>query len=116
MTVIASFLMMFVAFVALASTMAKHQDQLGSKQFSAQQIQLWQIAGWGLLGLSLWPCLLRWNTSIALAAWFGLLTLAALALGLMFTYTPRLIQYLKAAITAINAVRVKPKSSAQIPG
>jgi len=114
MMTIISFVLMFVAFVALAATMAKHQDQLGGKQFTARQVHCWQLAGWGLLALSLWPCLLRWNTSIALAAWFGLLTLAALALGLMFTYTPKIIQYLKTAITAISALGAKP--AAQLPG
>jgi len=114
MMTIASFMLMFIGFVALATTMAKHQDQLGSKKFTARQVQCWQFAGWGLLALSLWPCLLRWNTSIALAAWLGLLTFAALALGLMFTYTPKIIQCLKTAITAISAWGTKP--AAQLPG
>jgi len=114
MTVILSLVLICVAFVALAATMAKHQDQLGSKTFTARQLQGWQMAGWALLALSVWPCLLRWNASIALAAWFGLLTLAALALGLMFTYTPKLIECLKTLITAISPLANKP--SAQISG
>jgi len=115
MIVIASLALMFIAFVALASTMAKHQDSLGSKLFSARQLQCWQISGWSLLALSLWPCLLRWNTSIALAAWFGLLTLAALVLGLMFTYTPKIIHCLKMLVIAINTT-LAAKASSSISG
>jgi len=114
MMAITSLALMFIAFVALAATMAKHQNQLGGKLFSARQLQIWQGAGWSLLALSLWPCLLRWNTSIALAAWLGLLTLAALILGLMFTYTPKLIGSLKTVITALSALG--SKSSAHVSG
>jgi hypothetical protein len=30
----------------------------------------------------------RWNASVAVTAWLGLLTFAALALGLLLTYAP----------------------------
>ncbi|MBN9324326.1 MAG: DUF3325 family protein, partial [Delftia acidovorans] len=61
----------------------------------------WRLAGYALLALSLAPCLLRWNASVALAAWLGLLTFAALALGLLLTYAPKFAR--RVAIVAAAA-------------
>jgi len=114
MIVISALLLMWMGFVALATTMAKHQDALGSKLFTTRQQYAWQAAGWILLALSLGPCLLRWNPSIALAAWCGLLTIATMALGLMFTYTPRLIGMVKMVIGVVNTFTHRP--AAQVSG
>src|SRR5256885_8125625 len=69
--------------------MDRHQDQLGTEGLAPARLKAWRLAGYALLALSLAPCLLRWNASVALAAWLGLLTFAALALGLLLTYAPK---------------------------
>ncbi|MEF9964975.1 MAG: DUF3325 domain-containing protein [Comamonas sp.] len=89
MTAIASLLWAFAGFAALAAAMDRHEDQLGTATLAATQRHLWQVAGTGLLLVSLVFCLQRWHTSVGIAAWLGLLTLAALAWGLVLTYIPQ---------------------------
>src|SRR2546427_8316576 len=67
-------------FAVIAASMDRHQDQLGTEGLAPARLKAWRLAGYALLALSLAPCLLRWNASVALAAWLGLLTFAALAL------------------------------------
>jgi len=89
MTALATLLLAFTAFTVIAAAMDRHIDDL---QFtSAERAKVWRAGGWGLLAVSLLPCWLHWNPSVALAAWTGLLTFAALALGLLLTYTPPLV-------------------------
>jgi len=84
-TALATLLLAFTAFTVIASAMDRHVDDL---KFVAapEHAKKWLAGGWLLLAVSLLPCLLRWNPSVALAAWFGLLTFAALSLGLLLTY------------------------------
>jgi len=89
-----AFLLMFIAFVVIAASMSRHRQPLGSGQLPHAQLYRWRMAGYVLLAASIWPCLLRWNPSIAVALWFGLLTLAAVMLGLLLTYAPGLARCL----------------------
>lgn len=45
-------------------------------------------------------CLQRWNASVGIAAWLGLLTLAAMAWGLVLTYAPERASRLALAAAA----------------
>jgi len=98
MTVVLVWLLLFMGFVAIAAAMERHQDELGTQGLSAAQLRGWRAGGWLLLALALVLCLQRWSTSIALAAWTGLLPLAGLTLGLLFTYAPKVIRALKSII------------------
>ncbi|WP_406626200.1 DUF3325 family protein [Acidovorax sp. SDU_ACID1] len=76
----------FAAFTAIAASMERHGDDL---RLAPQGRALaWRAGGYGLLAASLLPCLVHWNASVAVTAWLGLLTFAALALGLLLTYAP----------------------------
>ena len=75
----------FAAFTAIAASMERHADDLLPRPRHALA---WRVGGYALLAASLLPCLARWNASVAIAAWLGLLTFAALALGLLLTYAP----------------------------
>jgi len=88
MMAVLAFVLMFAGFVAVAASMARHRQQLGSEKLSSAQLLRWRVAGYLLLAVSLVPCLLSWAPSIALALWCGLLTPAAMALGLLLTYAP----------------------------
>jgi len=97
-----AFLLMFLAFAAIAASMARHRQQLGTERHSPAQLLYWRISGYALLAASLVPCLLHWNPSIALALWCGLLTPAALLLGMLLTYAPNWTRRLN-IIAALNA-------------
>jgi len=102
--------LMFVGFVAVAASMERHQQELGTEKLSPRQRQIWRLGGWLLLALSIWPCLLRWQSvSVSLAAWAGLMTLAGLTLGLLFTYSPKITNRFRTLISCF-AVRHTERS------
>lgn len=89
------------AFAALSQAMERHHEQVHGVVPSVQAMWLWRAAGMLLLILSLAVCLHTWGTSVAIAAWLGVLTLAALPVALMLTYAPqrlRLLSYLSLAV------------------
>ncbi|VUZ26106.1 Uncharacterised protein [uncultured Comamonas sp.] len=78
----------FTGFAAIAATMARHSDAFGTQAFTPRRLQGCRAVGFVLLGVSLQMCLAHGGTSIAIAAWVGLLAFAALALGVLLTYAP----------------------------
>lgn len=88
MMAMATLLLAFAAFTLIAASMDRHQDQLGTEQLQPARLRAWQLGGYALLAVSLAPCFVRWNASVAVAAWLGLLTFAAMALALLLTYAP----------------------------
>jgi len=75
-------------FAGLALAMSRHhRDVFGTPPTDRRRRRL-RIAGWGLLALSLWPCLTAWGLVIGLVAWAGVLTLGALAVVLALTGRP----------------------------
>ena len=89
MMALAAILLAFAAFTVIAASMDRHTGQLGTEQLQPARQQACRWAGFALLAVSLAPCLLRWGPSVAVAAWLGLLTFAAMALGLLLTYAPQ---------------------------
>lgn len=102
MIAIASLLWAFAGFAALAAAMDRHEEQLGTASLAPAQGHLWQGAGAVLLLVSLMCCLQRWNTSVGIAAWLGLLTLAAVAWGLVLTYVPQRARKLALGAAALG--------------
>lgn len=92
-----SLLLAFAAFCAMAASMERHQGQLHTEELPAGRVTAWRLGGSLLLAGSLLPCLARWNTSVAISAWLGLLSLAAAALALLLTYAPQWIRRLALA-------------------
>jgi|GEM_PF-655786 len=82
---LATFLLAFAAFASIAAAMERHIDDL--QWTTVERAARWRVAGWALLAVSLLPCLAHWNPSVAFTAWCGLLTFAALAWGLLLTYS-----------------------------
>lgn len=89
MMVWATLLLAFAAFTAIAASMDRHTDQLGTDTLGARQSMGWRLSGYALLAVSLLPCLVRSSPSLALATWLGALTFSAGALGLLLTYAPQ---------------------------
>ncbi len=91
MMILGAFFLAFAGFAVIAASMDRHQDQLGTEGLAPARLKAWRLAGYALLALSLAPCLLRWNASVALAAW----------LGLLLTYAPKFAR--RVAIVAAAA-------------
>ncbi len=75
-----------LGFIALASSMSKHQKQMFGKELDASKTRLATILGWVLLIIALILCLLMGTVSNMLSYWIGSLTFAALAIALSLTY------------------------------
>jgi len=104
MVVIAVWALAFAGFTLLAADM-KHKKELGSAAFSRQQLLVCRVLGWLLLMLSAVPCLLCWSyLATALSAWISLLGFSAITLGLLFTYAPRAVGYLKFVVGLVGVI------------
>ena len=86
MNVWIAWLLAVPAFAALSQAMERHGAQDDGCLPPARIVWRWRVAGVVLLLEALAVCLHSWGTSVAVAAWIGVLTFAALAVGLMLTY------------------------------
>lgn len=92
------------AFAALSQAMETHHKQTVGVPPSSRAAWLWRAVGLLLLLLSLTVCVHTWSTSVAVAAWLGVLTLAALPVGLMLTYVPRYLRTLAAGCAVVGVI------------
>jgi len=79
----------YAAMALLALAMARHQAQFVGRELAPRQVRMLRAGGWGLLALALWPALAAWGTQVGIAGWLGVLSFAALAVGLQLSYAPR---------------------------
>lgn len=75
----------FTGFVLLASAMQRHCDDFAPSPWLGS-LRRRRGQGAAALGLALLLCLGQWPAALAVLVWLGLLTFAALALGLLLTY------------------------------
>lgn len=94
----------FAAFVALALAMPRHQEQMLGRELTASAAWGWRLAGVAGLAAALWACLQAWSPSLALAVWLGVLTIAAMLVGWLAAYRPRLLVYAAAPAVLAGAV------------
>ena len=78
----------FIGLAALASVMDRHQDTLFGRALPATARALLRLGGAACIVAALAACWLAWSPSVAIAAWLGVLTLAASAVGLTLSYAP----------------------------
>lgn len=69
--------------------MPRHHDELLGHKPSTRRGQALKLAGWLLLGLSLWAAVTANGWSLGLVDWFAVLMLSGLALVLLLPYRPR---------------------------
>jgi hypothetical protein len=81
----------FAASAMLGLSMPRHQEQMLARELGAPWTLAWRAAGYLGLGLALIPCLQAWGVSVAIAAWLGVLTAAAMAVGTLLAYAPRAV-------------------------
>jgi len=87
----------FAALTAIGLSMDRHQEQMLGRELGADAARAWRAAGWLALPLAAAPCLAAWGASVGAAAWLGVLTGAAMGVGLLLTYAPRLLPRVAAA-------------------
>lgn len=75
-----------LGFFALASSMDKHQKQIYQHTLTATQTHLATFSGWLLLIIALVICLFNGPTSNMISYWVGVLTFAALLIGVCMSY------------------------------
>ena len=76
-----------LGFIALASSMSKHQKQIFGQELDAAKTKLATLLGWGLLVVALIACLLHGDSiSNMISYWIGVLSFSALAVGLTLSY------------------------------
>lgn len=96
----------FPGFALLSVAMERHgQDALG-RSLSLPQRRASRIGGALLLAVALAVCMRAEGTSIGIAEWFGVLSLAALGVGLALAYAPRRLAPLAGASLALGAILV----------
>ncbi|WIG94867.1 DUF3325 domain-containing protein [Myxococcus sp. SDU36] len=94
----------FLSFVAFATGMNRHHEQLRKTRPSPRVRQVSRALAWGLLALSLIPCVMAYGASIGLTWWTGLLTAAAVSVVLLFTYRPTAIPVVSAVVAVLVPV------------
>jgi hypothetical protein len=75
-----------LGFIALASSMSKHQKQFFNHELSTSQTKLATSVGWILLIMALILSLLPNTISNGISYWVGVLTFSALFVGLTLSY------------------------------
>ncbi|TCB68821.1 DUF3325 domain-containing protein [Acinetobacter sp. ANC 4178] len=90
-----------LAFIALASSMSKHQKQIFGNQLNAKQTRYATIIGWLLLTFSLVICILSGKLSNMLSFWVGVLSFAALFVGVSLSYFEQKIKTFALALCII---------------
>jgi hypothetical protein len=79
----------YSGFLCLALAMNRHHQALLGQRPSGARKRLFQLLGTGALIASAVLCFTRWHGGIAFSAWLGVLTIAALAVAITLTYSPR---------------------------
>jgi len=88
---VASLALAHAGLTGLALAMERHHRQLRPAALPGRGTRAtFRAAGWALLALSHWMSLAAWGAATGTAAWFGVLSTAALALVLMLPYAPML--------------------------
>lgn len=91
MPMLISLALAFPGFVALSFGMDRHQEDLLGKVLQRPALIAWRAIGVVALVFALVVCLQTWSISVGVAVWLGLLTFAAMMVGLFLTYAPHLL-------------------------
>ena len=87
-----------LGFFALASSISKHQKQIFNKELTLQQTRLATTIGWLLLIVSLFICLTQGHWSTEISYWVGVITFAALFIGVCLSYFEQKIKNIAVSV------------------
>lgn len=94
MIALTALVLSFTGFAAIALSMRRHhQDVLGTPPGRSRKLVL-GMAGWLLLGASIWPAIAADGVSVGITFWFGVIALAALIVAMSLTYGPGAVRTL----------------------
>ncbi|WP_336929289.1 DUF3325 domain-containing protein [Acinetobacter tandoii] len=91
-----------LAFIALASSMLKHQKQIFGNELNTIQTRYATIIGWLLLTFSLVICILSGKLSNMLSFWVGVLSFSALFVGVSLSYFEQKIKAFTLALCILS--------------
>lgn len=91
-----------LAFIALASSMSKHQKQIFGNELNTIQTRYATIIGLLLLTFSLVICILSGKLSNMLSFWVGVLSFAALFVGVSLSYFEQKIKAFALALCMLS--------------
>ena len=82
--------LMCLGCLSLSLSLRRHYRQVFNDE-STYERRLWplRIAGYGLVALSLWPCVREFGAPIGICLWLSVLALAAFLQVMLLTYRPR---------------------------
>lgn len=96
-----AFALTFSGFTALSLAMNRHARDVLRRELPARQRTVLRVAGFAVLGLSLWLAATATGWSLGLVEWVGMLSVSAVALVLSLTYAPRLAPLLAVGLPAL---------------
>ncbi len=89
------------AFSSLAASMSKHQRDIFTQKVPEQKTRIFQITGWLILAISAIVMIFCKGASVGLSEWLGVITFAALPVGLTLTYSPKKLTQLNIATAVL---------------
>jgi hypothetical protein len=88
----------FVGLAMLCLSLRRHRQHLAARAPAPAAVRAMQALSWPLLVLSMLTAIHVYGTSIGVAVWLGLLSIATLAVGLLLSYRPQLLAALGPAL------------------
>lgn len=88
-------------FSALAASMSKHQRDIFVAKVPEQKTRIFQITGWVILTLAAILAIFYKGASVGLSEWIGVMSFAALLVGLTLTYFPKKLFQLNIVIAVL---------------
>lgn len=85
----ACFALSYAGLSGVCLAMSRHHEHVWRQPGSVLRCRILRVSGWLLLSLSLVCCVISQSIAIGLVVWFGMLSVAALAVTLLLTYAPR---------------------------
>lgn len=93
-----------IAFIALASSMAKHQKQIFGRELAANHTKIATIFGWVLLIIALGLSITNGQKSNMISYWIGVLSFAALFVGLCISYIQTKVKNIAIVLVIVVAI------------
>lgn len=98
-----AFTLVFAGFVALSLAMDRHHRGVFKKMPSKPLKHLVRCVGLTLVAAGWSFSVVVWGGSVGTVAWLGIMTVAAVGVTLLHTYTPRAVPWLGAAAPLLAA-------------
>ncbi|MCQ2999465.1 DUF3325 domain-containing protein [Pseudomonas syringae] len=87
---IAGLMLAYSGMLGLCLGLERHFKQIWQRPPSVLFCRLLRVAGWSALAASFATCVFAWGWAMGPVGWFGLISLAGLALVLLLPYAARL--------------------------